>query len=718
MLIPLLPQEDEELSNSTNQEKTEGPIVVPLSDSVKPKDRVVKEKKAKKAVVGAAEKTLELVETINRIFKDEDCELITTQEQLLNFLRQQEVFGLDTETTGLLWYKDKIVGYSLGTATKSCYIPLTHKVGQNYQDDIDIMVEILNERSYYGFNAKFDWHFLESFHPGLRTLECKGEGSLALRCWDIKLPHSLKEVYKEAIDPSYEDYSFSKLFGGRAFDEFNPLDVYKYAAVDARKHYVVTEYFENKMRTERPEAFRRYQRIELRNMWATYNTEHYGICISREQIEKNWETQQKIAEESLASVKQISGSEDFNPGSPQQVKKAFEDLGFRLTTTNEPALVKIDHPLAKAILDYRGAIKLQGTYTRNLYEFCREEEGNLILHTNYNCMGADTGRMSSDRPNLQNLPRLNDYRAMFIARPGHTLVSVDYSQQEVRILAALARDETMINAFNSGKDFYAIMASIVFKLPYEQCTKKGVNGKKRNQMKSVVLGLNYDMSTYSLAEELGVSVPEANKMVDDFYSVCSKVKAYQKWTKDFAKANGYVETIFKHRRYFEGLGYKARNLNRFKIYGPGLKTLNITEEEILERLNSLKNNKYELKNFIEEMAAPADKASTKNQAIYISDRESVAWMEERQTTNTIIQGSGAEMTKLAAIVADNDSELKEYGAHIVNYVHDEIIIEVPDATAKQAGRRLCTIMNDVSEDMLDGLSGGCDSQFMKAWIKD
>jgi DNA polymerase I-like protein with 3'-5' exonuclease and polymerase domains len=118
------------------------------------------------------------------------------------------------------------------------------------------------------------------------------------------------------------------------------------------------------------------------------------------------------------------------------------------------------------------------------------------------------------------------------------------------------------------------------------------------------------------------------------------------------------------------------------------------------------------------MAAPADKASTKNQAIYISDRESVAWMEERQTTNTIIQGSGAEMTKLAAIVADNDSEPKEYGAHIVNYVHDEIIIEVPDATAKQAGRRLCTIMNDVSEDMLDGLSGGCDSQFMKAWIKD
>lgn len=718
MLIPLLPGENEKSSDSTIQEKTGGPILVSLSASMKPKDRVVKEKKAKKSAVGEAERILELVETINRIFKDEDCELITTQEQLLNFLRQQEVFGLDTETTGLLWYKDKIVGYSLGTATKSCYIPLTHKVGQNYQDDIDTMVEILNERSYYGFNAKFDWHFLESFHPGLRTLECKGEGSLALRCWDIKLPHSLKEVYREAIDPSYEDYSFSKLFGGMPFDEFNPIDVYKYAAVDARKHYVVTTHFENRMHTERPEAFRRYQRIELRNMWATYNTENYGICISREQIEENWETQQKIAEESLERVKQILGREDFNPGSPQQVKRAFEALGFRLTTTSEPALVKIDHPLAKAILDYRGAIKLQGTYTRNLYEFCREEEGNLILHTNYNCMGADTGRMSSDRPNLQNLPRLNDYRAMFIARPGHTLVSVDYSQQEVRILAALARDETMINAFNSGKDFYAIMASIVFKLPYEQCTKKGANGKKRNQMKSVVLGLNYDMSTYSLAEELGVSVQEANKMVDDFYSVCSKVKAYQRWTKDFARANGYVETIFKHRRYFEGLGYKARNLNRFKIYGPGLKTLNITEEEILERLNSLKNNKYGLKNFMEEMAAPADKASTKNQAIYISDRESVAWMEERQTTNTIIQGSGAEMTKLAAIVADNDSELKEYGAHIVNYVHDEIIIEVPDATAKQAGRRLCDIMNDVSEDMLDGLSGGCDSQFMKAWIKD
>ena len=728
MLIPLLSQENKELLESistqqtTTVQETSGPIKVPLSTAKKPKDRVAskpkKDKEAAKAALEAS-KLLELIETINRIFKDEDCELITTQEQLLNFLRQQEVFGLDTETTGLLWYRDKIAGYSLGTATRSCYIPLQHKVGQNYQDDIDTMVEILNERSYYGFNAKFDWHFLEQFHPGIRTLECRGEGSLALRSYDITQPRTLKEAYKNVIDPTYEEYDFKKLFGNKKFDEFDPVDVYKYAAVDARKHYVITEYFESKLAEERPEAYRRYKGIELRNLWAVYNTESYGFCVSREQIEKNYETQEVLKQEALGRVIAISGNPDFNPASPKQVGKAYSDLGFKLPNTREETISKIDHPLTTAILDYRGALKLQSTYTRNLYEFCVEDEdGNLILHANYNCMGAETGRMSSTDPNMQNLPRLDDYRAMFIARPNHTLVSVDYSQQEVRILASLAQDETMIEAFRSGKDFYAIMASIVFNLPYEQCTKKGIHGEKRNQMKSVVLGLNYDMSTYSLAEDLGVSVQEAQQMVDDFYKVCSKVQNFQKWTKDFAKSHGYVETIFKHRRYFEGLGYQARGLDRFKIYGPGLGNLGVTEEDVRNKLHSIKHDRYALRNFISEMSEPAKKKATAHKAIYVSDRENIGWMEERQCTNTIIQGSGAEMTKLAAIVANEDPELNELGAKIVNYIHDEIIIEVPDETVKQAGQRLCDIMNDISMDMLDGLSGGCESQFMKVWVKD
>ena len=715
MLIPLIVKPKETIIENISNETVKGPITVSLAVTKKPKEKVVKQSKEYKAI----STTLELIETINRIFKNEDCELITTQEALINFLKQQEIFGLDTETTGLLWYRNKIVGYSLGTATKSCYIPLAHQVGQNYQDDIDTMVEILNERSYYGFNAKFDWHFMEQYHKGLRTLSLVGEGSLALRCWDITLPHQLKEIYKEVIDPNYEDYSFSKLFKNGTFDQYDPKDVYKYAAVDARKHYVITEYFENLMKTERPEAFKRYQCIEMRNLWATYNSESYGICLSRETVEKNYETQNNIATEALSAAKKISGMGDFNPGSPKQVKEVFKNLGYNLTGTNEENLSKMDHPLAKAILDYRGAIKLQGTYTRNLYEFCLEDDkDNFILHANFNCMGAETGRMSSDKPNLQNLPRLNDYRATFVARPSHTLVSVDYSQQEVRILASLAKDETMIEAFKSGKDFYALMASIVFKLPYEQCTKKGENKKKRNQMKSVVLGLNYDMSIYTLAQELGVSTDGAQQMVDDFYAVCSRVREFQKYTKDFAKANGYVETIFKHRRYFKGLGYKARGLNRFIIYGPGLQTLGITEEEILDKLYSIKNNRKAIKDLIAEMAAPATKTATKNQAIYISDRDSIGWAEERQCVNTVIQGSGAEMTKLASIVADSDPEMRRLGGRIVNFVHDEIIIEAPDETVREAGQRLADIMNDVSADMLDGLSGGCECQFMKIWEKD
>ena len=499
------------------EQKPDSPITVDLSQTKPARKQAVRKSTAVKKEKIITDNTAELKATIDRIFADEDAILITTQEQLLDFLRQQEVFGLDTETTGLYFYKDKIAGFSLGTATRSAYIPLNHTKGENYKDDLDIMCEILLERRYYGFNAQFDWHFLEKFKPQLRGLELAGEGSIALRCYDITLPHRLKEVYREVIDPTYEEYSFTKLFKGKAFTEYDPKDVFKYAAVDARKHYVVTEYFENKLRSEMPQVYERYRRIELRVLKPLYETEKYGMCLDRALVQQRYDELEAKKVPLLEKTKELSGDPNFNPGSPKQVREAFARFGVYLNSTNEEALASLDNPLAKAILDYREAIKLQGTYTTNLFEFTDvDAEGNTIIHPSFDSMGADTSRMSSRNPNMQNFPRDNAYRNILCARPGRKLISVDYSQQEVRIIAALAKDEVMIDAFKSGKDFYALMASIVFNLPYEQCGKHGVNGDKRNQMKAVVLGLNYSMGIRSLASDLKVSEAEAQQIVNSF----------------------------------------------------------------------------------------------------------------------------------------------------------------------------------------------------------
>ena len=372
------------------EQKPDSPITVDLSQTKPARKQAVRKSTAAKKEKIITDNTAELKATIDRIFADEDAILITTQEQLLDFLRQQEVFGLDTETTGLYFYKDKIAGFSLGTATRSAYIPLNHTKGENYKDDLDIMCEILLERRYYGFNAQFDWHFLEKFKPQLRGLELAGEGSIALRCYDITLPHRLKEVYREVIDPTYEEYSFTKLFKGKAFTEYDPKDVFKYAAVDARKHYVVTEYFENKLRSEMPQVYERYRRIELRVLKPLYETEKYGMCLDRALVQQRYDELEAKKVPLLEKTKELSGDPNFNPGSPKQVREAFARFGIYLNSTNEEALASLDSPLAKAILDYREAIKLQGTYTTNLFEFTDvDEEGNTIIHPSFDSMGAD-----------------------------------------------------------------------------------------------------------------------------------------------------------------------------------------------------------------------------------------------------------------------------------------------------------------------------------------
>lgn len=654
-------------------------------------------KRVPKVVESDEELSLRLFEMFSRY----QHKLITTEEELIEFLQTSDTFGLDTETSGLSFYKDGIAGFSLGTDLQSVYIPLYHEVGKNYTGSYSRIYDLLKTVKIVGFNWKFDKHFMTKVDPRFSELDAEDDGYLMARIFNNNLDAGLKPLYKQFIDPTVEDYSFSSLFT-RPFTTYDPAHVYPYAAVDAQKHLLLARELK-KLLQQYPDRFRLYKKLELPLTEVVGRMERHGIQLDVDRIHSLNSELTCQAQEILADIRSYT-SETFNPGSPKQVGTALSDLGLLVPdrngkiSTGESTLQIISerHPLPKLILDYRGVQKLASTYTTGLLEFA-EESG--VAHPVFNQLGTDTGRFSSTRFNAQNIPKDNRFRNLFIPKQGNLLISVDYSQQEVRLLAALAGDSAMIDAFHSGKDFYSVMASLAFDLPYESCTKKGEHSELRGHMKSIVLGLNYDMGMASLAKNLGKSVEEASEIYERFQKTCPSVGAFKKKCRDFAYSHGFVETVLKRRRYFDGVGYKALGLSRFES----------SDSAVLETLNKIKDDRWAVKRLMED---------AKKEGIYVKDREAVAFTEDRQCTNSVIQGSASDMTKLAMLEFDRDPVARSLGASIVLQVHDEIIIECPGQNAQKAGDRLAFIMNGVGAELMGGLPAGGVPQIMDRWEKD
>ena len=638
----------------------------------------------------------ELSLRIFELFSQYKHALITTEEELIAFLKKSKRLGLDTETSGLSFYKDTIAGFSLGTEEESVYIPLFHLQGQNYTGDLGNLYNLLKDVDIDGFNWKFDKHFLTKVDKKFENLNAKADGYLLARVLNNNLDAGLKPLYKHFIDPNVEDYSFSSLFS-RPFNTYDPALVYPYAAVDAQKHTILARYLEKELE-KFPDLFRLYKNLELPLTEVIGRMERHGIQLDKDRIYSLNAQLTTEADGILSEIKEIAG-DTFNPGSPKQVKEIFSSLRIaELQKTDEKALEGLvnKHPLPRLILEYRGVTKLSSTYTTGLLEFAEE---NGVAHPVFNQLGTDTGRFSSTRFNAQNIPKDNRFRNLFIPKEGNLLISVDYSQQEVRILAALAEDEAMIDAFRSGRDFYAVMASLAFNFPYETCTKKGEHADLRGHMKSIVLGLNYDMGMPSLAKNLGKTVEEATDIYNRFQKTCPGIDKFKKKCREFAYSHGYAETVLKRRRYFEGVGYKALGLPRFEC----------ADKAVLETLQKIKDDRWAVRRL---------EADAKKEGIYIKDREAIAFAEDRQCTNSVIQGSAADMTKLAMLEFDRDRIARQLDAHIVLQIHDEIIIECPAQNAEEAGDRLAFIMNGVGAELMNGLPAGGVPQIMDRWEKD
>ena len=435
------------------------------------------------------------------------------------------------------------------------------------------------------------------------------------------------------LNPSQSDYPVSKLatnFLGTSVDDGDAAACAE-ALWDLRP--VLTGELEKQGMTKL------YNEIELPLCPVLYRMEKLGIDIDRNQLVQFGEMlSQRISDCETLIYSYSDGP--FNINSTKQLGELlFDKLGLPPVkktktgySTNADVLEKLKskHPIIPAIMDYRMLTKLKSTYADGLL---KEIGPDGRIHTTFQNLVTATGRLSSTEPNLQNIPVRTDLgaeiRKMFIPKPGCVLVDADYSQIELRVLAHIANDETMQNAFKSGMDIHTVTASQVFGVEPEQ-----VIPLQRRHAKAVNFGIVYGISEFSLSEDIGVSRYEAKEYIDNYLANYRGVKAYMKKVVEDAREKGYTETMFGRRRYIPEL--KSSNFN-------------------------------------------------------------VRSGAERMTLNTPIQGTAADLIKLAMIKVDKALAEHFPEAKLLLQVHDELIVECPEEIAPQVAELVSREMAGVAQ---------------------
>ena len=465
----------------------------------------------------------------------------------------------------------------------------------------------------------------------------------SLRSWDFRgkklILHDSKEMFHRLdsmqipwetcifdtalaaydLNPSQSDYPLSKMatnFLGTSLDDGD-------AAGCAEAVWHLRPILQEEL--EKKEMGKLYQEIELPLCTVLYRMEKRGICVDRSLLEAFGQMLSQRIADCEEIIYGYSG-EKFNINSPKQLGQLlFETLGLPVVkktktgySTNADVLEKLKnkHPIIPAIMDYRMLTKLKSTYADGLIKEIQEDGR---VHTTFQNLVTATGRLSSTEPNLQNIPVRTDLgaeiRKMFVPKPGFVLVDADYSQIELRVLAHIADDKTMQEAFQSGSDIHTATASQVFGVPASQVTPL-----QRRHAKAVNFGIVYGISEFSLAEDIGVSRYEAKAYIDSYLNHYANVRRYMHQVVEDARQKGYTQTLFGRRRYI-----------------PELTSSNFNVRSGAERI----------------------------------------------ALNTPIQGTAADIIKLAMIRVEQALNQSYPDANLLLQVHDELIVECPEEIAPE-----------------------------------
>ena len=571
-----------------------------------------------------------------------------TLDEWIKKIKDSKIFAVDTETTSLDAQQANLVGLSFAvTPGEAAYLPLGHTytgVPEQlpFKNTIEKLKPVLEDpnQAKTGQNLKYDAEVLLNVGVELRGIThdtmlmsyVLDAGSSRHDMDTLALKHLGKETIK------YSDVAGS----GKKQLTFDQVDLSlaaPYAAEDAditlQLHQILTEQLEQK---EVLQSL--FEDIEMPLLNTLVRTETNGVKIDANQLHKqSAEISGRLSE--IESQAHQLAEQPFNIGSPKQIQQIlYEKQGLpvlRKTPKGQPSTAENvlqelaeEYELPSLILEHRGLAKLKSTYTDKLPELINPKTGRI--HTSYHQAVAATGRLSSSDPNLQNIPIRSEegrkIREAFIAEPGNILIAADYSQIELRIMAHLSGDTGLVNAFKNDFDVHSATAAEVF-----GTTADAVDSEQRRRAKAINFGLIYGMSAFGLARQLKIEQKQAKEYIEIYFDRYPGVKAYMEQTKELARENGYVETLF------------GRRLN-------------------LPNINA------------------------KNAA--------VRQYAERTAINAPMQGTAADLIKLAMLKIDHWLIENNSSSKMIMQVHDELVFETHPENQQQ--------MTDIARKLMCGVT--------------
>ncbi|QOY53751.1 DNA polymerase I [Candidatus Sulfurimonas marisnigri] len=584
---------------------------------------------------------VEIQETRKLNFK---ATLITDEKELdrvLSTLDRDTIVAFDTETTGLDYEKDNLVGFSFSfNDTEAYYVPFAHfYLGVPEQislDDAKVAIKKIFNSKVVGHNVKFDLHFVTRF-LGDDSLDIYADSMILAWLINPESALSLDKLADKLLNHTMVAFK-DTVKKGETFAGVEVEDACKYAAEDAFITLKLYNLFLEKLELQGADyLIEESLHVEVPFIKTLLKMEKEGIEVNSAFLEKFLVDVKETLGELTKSIYALAGSE-FNINSTQQLGVIlFEHLGLPVGkktktgySTNEQVLSSLEdkHEIIPKLLEYREVYKLYSTYIEPLLKLSREDKDSRI-HTSFVQTGTATGRLSSKNPNLQNIPtrtRLGSkIREAFVAGNGKKLIGIDYSQIELRLLAHFSQDRVLVDAFTQDKDIHMQTAIALF--------GEDEAASKRNVAKTVNFGLLYGMGQKKLSETLGITTKEAKEIIEKYFDSFPTVRKYFRSIVDNSKEFGYVETLLKRRRYFD----------------------------------------Y-------ENATPMFRAAY-----------------ERESVNSLFQGSASDLIKLSMNKIHKVIEDERLNAKMLLQIHDELIFEVYEDEAEILGYRFKEIMENIKE---------------------
>ena len=493
-----------------------------------------------------------------------DYEMVLTEEALDAWVRRLDgapLAALDTETTSLDPFRAQLVGLSFSvTPGSAAYVPVAHRyAGAPEQLPLDLVLERLKpwleapDRPKVGQNMKYDMHVLANH--GIRLAGVEHDTLLQSYLLESHKPHDMDSLAQRHLSVKTITYDEVTGKGAKriAFEQVSVETATGYAAEDAditlRLHRAMGPQIEHDEKLSRI-----YRDIEMPVLHVLWQMERTGVLLDVKLLaELSREFGAKMLE--VEATAHREAGQPFNLNSPRQIQEILYERNqlpiLKKTPSGAPstdedvlAQLALDHPLPKLILEYRGLAKLKSTYTDKLGGLIHPATGRV--HTSYAQAVAVTGRLSSSDPNLQNIPiRTSEGRRIreaFIAPPGSQIVSADYSQIELRIMAHISRDESLLKAFAAGEDVHRATAAEVFGIPAAE-----LSAEQRRYAKAINFGLIYGMSAFGLSRQLDIERSAAQQYMDRYFARYPGVAQYMQRTREAAHRDGYVETAFGRR---------------------------------------------------------------------------------------------------------------------------------------------------------------------------